>query len=264
MSCVPKHLLTTNMRKIPHIIFASLGDFFTPRVLLVSTLSFALTILFFIACLFFFFGGVELFSQWCVDWMSSFENTIEQNWFLRFISLIFITKAIVGILFFFTSMIVVYYLFLMVYSFIVGLFCGYFIKEIRQKYYPEVVFKEINFLSYLFFVMKTFLVGTFLFLLLFPFAFIPLLNLILFVPIYYIFHKMLVLDVASVVNSKEEYLKIKKVNGGEMKGISLICFLLTIIPILGVVIYPFYVIVMSHFIFEETKALRVFEDGKKA
>ena len=241
---------------MPNIFITSLGDFFSPRVLLVTLISFILTIVFFIVCLFFLFGSIEFFSQWFVGMMGNFENTIEQNWLLSFISLIFITKAIVGILVFFTSFIVVYYLFLMVYSLIVGLFCSYFIGEIGQKYYPDVALNGMNLFANFFFIGKTFLVGILLFLLLSPLAFIPVLNLALFLPIYYIFHKMLVLDVASVVNSSAEYMKIKKENSGELKGITLIFFALTVVPIVGVVIYPFYVIVVSHFIFRKTKELR--------
>jgi len=241
---------------MPNLFLASLGDFFSPRVLLVTLVSFIVTIVFFIVCLFFLFGSIEFFAQWFVGMMNGFEHTIEQNWLLSFISLIFITKAIVGILVFFTSFIVVYYLFLMVYSLIVGLFCSYFINEIGQKYYPDVERSGINFFTNLFLIAKTFLVGEFLFLVLSPLAFIPLLNLALFFPIYYIFHKMLVLDVASVINSSAEYGKIKKDNGGELKGITLIFFALTIIPIVGVLIYPLYVIVMSHFIFRKTRDLR--------
>jgi len=92
--------------------------------------------------------------------------------------------------------------------------------------------------------------------LLFPLVFIPVLNFALLVPVYYLFHKLLVLDVASMLNSVEEYRELKRLYAGQMRGITLVCFALTVIPFLGVVIYPYYVIVMSHFIFRKTEAFR--------
>ncbi|MDD4505623.1 MAG: hypothetical protein PHE60_04540, partial [Sulfurospirillaceae bacterium] len=91
------------MNDKPSIFLASLEDLFSSRVLLVSLFSFILTIAFFVITLFFLFGSIESLTQWFVAWMGSFEQTIEQNWLLGFISLIFITKAIVGILVVVTS-----------------------------------------------------------------------------------------------------------------------------------------------------------------
>ena len=244
------------MNNQPSIFLSSLGDLFSSRVLLVSLFSFVLTIVFFVVTIFFLFGSIESLTQWFVAWMGSFEQTIEHNWLLGFISLIFITKAIVGILVVVTSTVVVYYLFLMVYSFIIGLFAGFFIKEIGQKYYPDVAMNGINLFSYLFFTSKTLLVGILLLIILFPLVFIPLLNLVLFIPVYYIFHKMLVLEVSAEVNVREEYLRLKKSYSSELRGLSLVCFGVTLVPILGVIIYPLYVIVMSHFIFQKTRELR--------
>jgi len=238
-------------------IFAlALGDTLSPRVLLVSLLSFILTIVVFIGAIWLLFGGMGALSAWIAQSLQSFEGSIEQSWFLSMISLIFITKTVVAILFFFTSAMVTYYLFLMVYSVIVGLFAGYFIQEIRSVYYPDFAFRGIGLLSYLWMVLKTLLWTTLMFVLLFPLVFIPVLNFALLVPVYYLFHKLLVLDVASMLNSVEEYRELKRLYAGQMRGITLVCFALTVIPFLGVVIYPYYVIVMSHFIFRKTEAFR--------
>jgi hypothetical protein len=238
-------------------IFAlALGDTLSPRVLLVSLLSFVLTIVVFIGAIWLLFGGMGALSEWIAQRLQSFEGSIEQSWLLSMISLIFITKTIVAILFFFTSAMVTYYLFLMVYSVIVGLFAGYFIKEIGSIYYPTFTFRGIGLLSYLWMVLKTLLWTTLMFVLLFPLVFVPVLNFALLVPVYYLFHKLLVLDVASMLNSVEEYKELKRLYAGQMRGITLVCFALTVVPFLGVVIYPYYVIVMSHFLFRKTEGLR--------
>lgn len=244
------------MNNKPNIFIASLGDFLSPRVLLISLVSLIITMAVFMIAIFVFFGSIESLSLWFIGWMGGLEQTIEQNWLLSIVSLFFITKAIVGILIFFTSAFIVYFLFLVVYSLIVGLFSGSFIKEIGQRYYPDVKLEGLSLFSYLFILTKILLVGMLLFILMSPLVFVPGLNLLFFVPLYYMFHKMLVLDVASTVSSTGEYVKIKRTNGGGIKMISLVCFGLTLIPFIGVVVYPFYVIVMSHFIFQKTRELR--------
>ena len=242
----------------PHNIFiAALGDFFSPRVLLVTLFSFILTIAVFIVGIALLFGSIESLASWFVATMDGLNQSIEQSWFLSLISLFFITKMIVTVLFFFTSAFIVYVLFLVIFSTIVGFFSGYFIKEIGKKYYPEVEQKEMNFLAYLYVLIKTIVVALLLFVLLLPLALLPLVNLLLFVPIFYMFHKMLVLEVASALMSMQEYTLLKTRKSIELKGISMVCFLLTMIPFFGVVIYPYYVIIMSHFIFRDAKNLCV-------
>lgn len=245
-----------NISSKTNIFALALGDTLSPRVLLVSLLSFVLTIIVFIGAIWLLFGGMGALSAWIAQSLQSFEGSIEQSWFLSMVSLIFITKTVVAILFFFTSAMVTYYLFLMVYSVIVGLFAGYFIKEIGLLYYPNVTFLGMGIISYIGMVLKTLLWTTLMFFLLSPLVFVPLFNFVLLLPVFYLFHKLLVLDVASMVNSTEEYKALKRSYAGQMRGISLVCFALTIIPFLGVIIYPYYVIVMSHFVFRKTEGLR--------
>lgn len=239
-----------------NIFTLALGDTLSPRVLLVSLVSFILTIAFFIALIWLTFGGIGALSVWISEWLQGFEGHLEQTWLFSMVSLFVITKTLIGILLFFTSAIVVYYFFLMVYSVIVGLFAGYFIKEIGNVYYPGVEAKGISLVGYLGIVLKTLFITGILFVLLVPLAFIPVLNFMLLFPVFYMFHKLLVLDVSSMLNSKEEYATLKRRFAGQMRGISLVCFALTLIPFFGVVIYPYYVIVMSHFLYRKTREIR--------
>lgn len=241
---------------VPHIFLSALKDAMAPKVLWVSLFSFIATVLFFVGMIFLVFGGVESLSLWMAAWIQNVEGNLESHWLLSFLSLIVVAKTVLMVLFFLSSAMVVYYLFLMVYSIIVGFFAGYFIKEIAQTYYPHVVFYGISLPSYLWFLVKIIAVTVLLLLLFSPLMFIPLLNIMMLIPVYYLFHKLLVLDVASLVYSKEEYVQVQKKYGGQSRALSALCFALTLIPIVGVVIYPYYVIVMSHFLLGKTEALR--------
>jgi hypothetical protein len=109
---------------------------------------------------------------------------------------------------------------------------------------------------YVWVLFKTVLVSVFLLVLFSPLMFVPLLNILLLVPVFYLFHRLLVLEIVSVLNSKEEYALIQKRFGAQTRLVSALCFAMTLIPIVGVIIYPYYVIVMSHFVYGKTEELR--------
>lgn len=241
---------------LPHIFAFSLKDALAPNVLWVTLLSFVLTILFFIGAIWMVLGGVESLTLFVGQWVQNFETSLENSWLLGFLSLVVVAKTIIMIFFFLSSAMVVYYLFLMVYSIIVGFFAGYFIKEIAQKYYPQMRFKGIALPLYVWLLFKAIAVTALLFLLFSPLLFIPILNMMLLIPVYYLFHKLLVLEVASVVCSHSEYLEIQKRYGGQSRALSALCFALTLIPVIGVVIYPYYVIVVSHYLFGKMPSIR--------
>ena len=241
---------------LPHIFANSLKDALSPNVLWVTLLSFIATILFFVGLIWVVFGGVESLTLFVGDWVQGFESGLEQHWLLSFLSFVVIAKTLIMVLFFLSSAMVVYYLFLMVYSVIVGFFASYFIKEIAQKYYPQVRFKGIALPHYVWLLLKAIVVTVLLLILFSPLLFIPVLNIMLLIPVFYLFHKLLILEVASVVHSYAEYKQIQKSYGGQSRALSALCFALTLIPIVGVVIYPYYVIVVSHFLLGKTQALR--------
>lgn len=241
---------------LPHIFTLSIKDSFSPSVLWISLFSFVATLIFFAASVYGLFGGVEALSLEVAQWIEGFEGRLENNWLFGFLSFIVIAKTLIMALFFLSSAMVVYYLFLMVYSVFVGFFAGYFIKEVAQRYYPRVQFLGLSLPYYLWTLFKVILLTVVLFIVFSPLLFIPLLNIMLLIPVYYMFHKLLVLEVASSIFSKVEYERLQKKFGGQNRALSALCFALTLIPVVGVIIYPYYVIVMSHFLLGKAEELR--------
>lgn len=241
---------------LPHIFTLSLKDTLSPSVLWISLFSFIATMAFFAGLVWFVFGGVEALSLEFTQWIQGFEGRVEENWFFSFLSLIVVAKTLIMAFFFLSSAMVVYYLFLMVYSVFVGFFAGYFIKEVATRYYPRVHFSGFSLPAYLWMLVKVILVTLVLFVLFSPLLFIPVLNVMLLIPVYYMFHKLLVLEVAASVYSKSEYLQLQKRIGGQSRALSAVCFALTLIPIIGVIIYPYYVIVMSHYLLGKADEVR--------
>ena len=172
---------------------------------------------------------------------------------LEFLSIVF------DIIIFVNLTIVFYFLFLFTYSIVIAFFAPSFVKYVGNMHYPHVTLRSLSFI----FIVLTYgkitlftVLGIIVFL---PLFFIPTLNFLLFVPLYYFFHKSLVLDVSSALNSQKEYKKIKKANRFTLKLHTLFLFLLSLIPLIGIFFIPFYFIYIAHVLFEQTQQLRSIE-----
>ena len=163
---------------------------------------------------------------------------------------------IVRVVFFFGLGTLIYFMFFALYGFIISFFAPFLIKGIQKKYYPDLKLEGMGIFSMILLYLKIIPVTILLFILVSPTYLIPGLNLLILLPMYYFFHKTLVFDVSSIINTKKEYKKIKKANWNELKGQTLPMFALGYIPILGILLYPYYILHTGHFILNETRTLR--------
>ena len=241
---------------IPIIFIRALGDVLAPKVLWATLVSCLLTLSFFILVVWVLFGGLDASMVYMTQWLQGIEAGLEHNWLLSFFSLVLVAKTLVSVLFFLSSAMAIYYLFLMVYSIFMGFFAGVFIKDIGERYYPSLKLYGLSLSYYGWVLVKTLLVSLLLLVVFSPLMFIPLLNMLLLIPVFYLFHRLLVLEIVSVLSTKEEYALIQNRFGAQTRLVSALCFAMTLIPIIGVLIYPYYVIVMSHFVYGKTQELR--------
>ncbi len=142
---------------------------------------------------------------------------------------------------------------------IVGFFTPLVVKKLKSRHYPPFLIKGHGSLAYVIWhALKSFFVMILLYVLLIPFYFIPLLNIIAFhLPAFYFFHKMLVFDVGSTINTKEEFLRIKAIVGNQIRLRTFFMYLLTLIPFAGVFFPLLFVIYLSHIFINETIELRM-------
>ncbi len=145
---------------------------------------------------------------------------------------------------------------------IVGFFTPLVVKKLKSRHYPPFVIKGHGSLMYvIWYAIRSFLIMILLYLLLIPFYFIPILNILAFnIPAYYFFHKMLVFDVGSTINTKEEFLRIKTIVGNQIRLRTLLMYLLTLIPFVGIFFPLFFVIYLSHIFINESIELRMVSD----
>ena len=133
-----------------------------------------------------------------------------------------------------------------------GFLTPHIVKTLHKQYYSHISLPKDT-LS----VFKTVLITIFVFvkfilllIICIPFMFIPIFNIIAFnAPFYYLFHKLIIFDVASNIFSASTYNKALKPYTWQILLITLCFFILALIPIIGLFLQLFFVIYLTHYIF---------------
>jgi len=142
---------------------------------------------------------------------------------------------------------------------IVGFFTPLVIAKLKSRHYPPLEIKgHGSVLGMLWYTLKSLLIMIVLYLVFIPLYFIPLVNIIAFnIPAYYFFHKMLVFDVGSSINTKKEYQQIKVMVGNQIRLRTVLMYMLTLIPFVGIFFPLLFVIYLSHIFMNESVELRM-------
>ncbi|WP_345986343.1 EI24 domain-containing protein [Sulfurimonas sp. HSL-1656] len=137
---------------------------------------------------------------------------------------------------------------------IIGFLTPYIVKEIHRRHYSHLPLEHHgSILGILLASLKHVVIMLLLFLVLTPFYFVPLLNLVAFnLPFYYLFHKLYLLDVASETTTKERFKLIMAFHGGQVRMTTLGLYLLSLVPFAAYITPVFNVIVLTHSMFRKT------------
>lgn len=242
------------------LMLQAFDDFMSPKVILMSIVSIFITIsIIFLSLSFIFDYSGEVTKLIPTVFSSMVEDVFKKIDDYPFLSFVLEHKFLVYMLHLLVYLgvgIVGYYTFFAIYAFVISFFNIFFIKYIQKKYYTNVELRGMSIFSSVIFYIKTIIIALSLFIVLSPAYLIPAVNILIFLPIYYFFHKTIVFDVSSVINTAKEYKKIKRANWSELKVRTGFCFMLTLIPIVGILLYPYYVLYIGHYVIQETKELR--------
>jgi len=259
------------MKEELSLLQQSLKDFLTPKMLKYSLLPFVVTL---IAMYFLFFilvgtGLDQLESSMSIQssqtlvqnrvaHTQSYSAQYEGNEVLQFLMSYALTSGIVSFLVYTVGAFVILYLSVFVAILVIGFLTPYVLRELQQRHYPNLRLKSYsNPLSSLLTTLKYLLIMFALVLLLIPFYFIPLLNIILLnLPLYYFFHKMLNYDISTNMTTKEEALEIRFKNRNKLRFKTLFLYFLSMIPFVIFFTSVFFVIYLGHTYFLETQKLR--------
>ncbi|EJJ4776903.1 EI24 domain-containing protein [Campylobacter coli] len=143
--------------------------------------------------------------------------------------------------------------------FITSFLTPFIAKEINQKYYHYNNTNEVSTLKTIFEIFKIFLKFIGIFLLCTLALFLPFINLfVYYLAFYYLFHKLLMLDVTSSVLDKENFKNFNtQASAFEFKFSTLCFYLLSSIPLLGIFLQVFFVIFLTHLAYQRILKLEV-------
>lgn len=238
-------------------------DTFSPKVIMLSLFSLLLSVLIVIGILYVLYDKTSI-----SEIFQSFSNTIDKlfteffnnNSAFSFTRKYSIRAYVMRILMYIITIVPLYFVLVFLYGFIISFFIPIFTRDIQKKYYPNINLKSINILYTPIFYIRTIIITILLLLLLIPAYFIPVVNLLIFLPLYYFFHKTLIFDVSGTILTHKEYIKLIDTYSKELKLHTLFCFFITLIPIVGLLLYPFYINYIGHFIIKKVEDMRYAEN----
>ncbi|EFN2762637.1 hypothetical protein HKW35_000706 [Campylobacter coli] len=202
------------------------------------------------------FLGVLGFSA-LLDYFNSLFRVGEDSFWAWFYALHFVQILITLISVLFSGFVIIFasvFLALFITSFLTPLI----VKQINNKYYHHEV-QNISNMYIIFEIFKIFLKFIGIFLLCTLALFLPFINLfVYYLAFYYLFHKLLMLDVTSSVLDKENF-KIFNAQAStfEFKFSTLCFYLLSSIPLLGIFLQVFFVIFLTHLAYQRILKLEV-------
>ncbi|AJC91989.1 putative membrane protein (EI24 domain) [Campylobacter subantarcticus LMG 24377] len=235
-----------------NIFYLSLQDFLSKPFLKFSILPFLLSLL--VLALLVFYTYDVFFS-----YIDSALSGSFMAWFFSFSIVQFSLAFLSAIGGFFIVVFASVFLTMLIISFLTP----YIVKKINQKYYNHLIKKEVHFLevllkSFKFLFIFCLLLAVATFLLIIPFVSIV----IYYAVFYYLFHKLLLLDVLSNVLDQSSFDSFYKNSSPLYFKIStLVFFTLSSIPLFGLFLQVFYVIFLTHLSYQKILNLKANNNG---
>lgn len=233
----------------------SIKDFLTPKFLGLSFLPFIISVV--LLAIFMIYGGSELFDVLSNGAKTGDFSFLDEERFPLIAKLLAfsVTKWLISALFYFAGTFLVIILSLLIATIVVGFITPVVTKVINQKYYNITKNSEASFSRVSILMVKEIGIFVLLLLICLPFLFVPIINLfIIHIPFFYIYYKFMLIDVASNTLNKDRFEIIYKKGGGyDFTFLTFIFYLISLIPFLGIFLQIFFVINLSHNLYQKEK-----------
>ncbi|ECC1272970.1 hypothetical protein FNO28_03565 [Campylobacter coli] len=192
-----------------------------------------------------------------LDYFNSLFSVGEDSFWAWFYALHFVQILITLISVLFSGFVIIFasvFLALFITSFLTPLI----VKQINNKYYHHEV-QNISNMYIIFEIFKIFIKFIGILLLCTLALFLPFINIfVYYLAFYYLFHKLLMLDVTSSVLDKENFKNFNtQASAFEFKFSTLCFYLLSSIPLLGLFLQVFFVIFLTHLAYQRILKLEV-------
>lgn len=258
------------MRDEKDIILLSIKDFLSPKMLKYSLAPFLITLILMYVLFFIVAGmGVDSLAQMQVEsTQTTIENgiphtqststTLEGSSIVEYLMSFAITSWLVTFLIYAIGGFLTIYISIFIAIIVIGFLTPFVLRELQKRHYKDVeLIGYSNILADLLLAIKWALIMVLLFIVLIPFYFIPIVNLIAFnIPLYYFFHKMLKFDISSNICTKEENKEIDYLLSNKLRIKTLSLYLISLVPFaifFGAILFVIY---LGHSYFLEVRKLR--------
>jgi hypothetical protein len=253
-----------------NILLLSIKDFLTPKMLKYSVLPLVISLIV-MYILFFIIAGIGIEQLGTLNIQStqttiengiphteSIDAKLEASAIIQFLMSYAITSWLATFLIYAIGGFLTIYISIFVAVIIIGFLTPFIMRELQARHYMDVeMIGHSNILCSIFLALKWAATMILLFILLIPFYFIPLINIVaLNIPLYYFFHKMLTFDVSSNISTKEEDKQISFFSANSLRIKTLALYLLSLVPFAIFFGAVFYVIYLGHTYFTEVKKIR--------
>ena len=253
-----------------NILLLSIKDFLTPKMLKYALLPFLITLIL-MYLIFFVIAGIGVESLSTLD-IQSTHTTIENgvphtdsitaqlqgSEIIQYLMSFAFTSWIATFLIYAIGGFLTLYASIFIALIVIGFLTPTIMRELQRRHYKDVeMIGHSNILSDILNIIKWTFIMLMLFILLIPFYFIPLVNIIAFnLPLYYFFHKIMLFDISSNICTDEEDKQIRYFSKNSLRLKTLGLYLISLIPFVIFFGAIFYVIYLGNSYFIEVRKLR--------
>jgi hypothetical protein len=257
------------------IIIKSVKDFFTSSMLKIALVPLIVTMI--ILYMLFFTAadyGISSLHEIALASQNGQEVIVDENapfyfiWFTYLIIFLFkysFTSWIAGFLLYTVGTIVILQASVILSIIVIGFLTPMILKILHKRYYSHLVLHEYGTVILSIWVLaKSLFMMIFLFIILIPVYFVPVLNILAFsLPFYYFFHKLLNFDVSSTILSKEQFKIIYKAEGNNFRLRTLFLYFISMIPFATLFTAVYYIIYLGHAYFIKLDELSKIDTQKE-
>ncbi len=176
------------------------------------------------------------------------DETYTGSSILDFLLKYSITSWIVSFLVYTVGSFVVLWVSLFISLIVIGFLTPNILNILQKKYYSNIIFQGYGTITNsIIMLLKSLAIMIILFLVLVPFYFIPIINIIAFnIPFFYFFHKMLHFDVGSTLLTEDNHTYLSNKFATSFRLQTLFLYFLAMIPFAALVLPVFYIIYLGH------------------
>lgn len=230
------------------IIKRSFRDFFTIRFILLAFLPLSISLISLVGLTIYF--GADIFNILAKSHLDAYANG---DGFISWLLSLSLIQFMLTSSFYLISIFLAIILSVVIATIITGFLTPYIVKFINQKYYNYNTTPPPSNARVFSLICITFIKFILIFLITIPLLFIPIINLfILNLLFFYLFYRLMLIDVASNTSDSLIFeIDLQKGGGVKFFSASVVFYILTLMPFLGIFLQIFFVIFLAHILLEK-------------